>query len=202
MPSHADALETGVFSAGESAPQWDAQKRRRSYGIWLFTSIGILMVASGIYLLILAFPSHIPYFLSGPVLLFVLGPAIIMVGMWALSGLGPSARTVVVSRELLSLRDIPGRPSVERSWSDPGLRFKLEDLRGLPEVFRSSKTRRPCDYTLTIPGGPETPIPAEAYSAILAEAERHTLRVSRRTINDSRAGGSYVRIDLRAPPSR
>jgi hypothetical protein len=125
--------------------------------------------------------------------------AVIAVASWPLARQGRAYPTSlsVSAREITLDHGSKPEPRLV-SWKDSKFKLGLIDRKGLPATHPDG-TPRPRFAFQPSGSGPWTPIPAEAFDALLSHAESNGLHVVRRTIRSPRVPGTYEKITIQAP---
>lgn len=171
-----------TFDLTDLAVRADRARRFRIIQSNFVRAFGAVLVVVGAYFFLYPPAGSIPPHSSGPLLFIAIGAIVVGYGSWIIYRLGPSARRLVISRDFLSLEDIPGRKSVRLLWNQPGFRLDIHDFREIRNADPQSKSRG-YEFVLHPSRGPETAVPMRAVDAIIEQAERHGLQVGRRSVS-------------------
>jgi|HubBroStandDraft_1064217.scaffolds.fasta_scaffold00752_7 hypothetical protein len=185
------------FDLDELASKLDKNSRfSRNYiraGMIFFA----LLVPVGVYLLVLPPPTHVADFYVGPLIL-VIGSTFIALQGWLSSvTLRPAYRRLIVTAESLFFDGSPVQKSVAMRWTDPAFKLSIYDRTALPDREYDGTARR-FDYIVKFTRGPWTPVPKDAFDAIIVEATRHGLRIKRRDAPGGRDPPGRVLVTLSA----
>ena len=126
---------------------------------------------------------------AGPVLLTVFGAVIAGESWYVSRGYRPAPRRLTVDGRCALFEYDSRQVGFKLEWSDPRLRFTIYDLSHLPSVLRDGKPRITV-FAVEPPRGPRTPVPPDAYEAIMREVAAHGLRI----IHHQRPGRSSGRV--------
>lgn len=162
----------------------DRQARPRTYFLWALTAIGVVLVGIGIYLLVRGLGAGQVKTDAAGILVAILGVIGATVSGFSLKGLGASARRLRVSTEGLALQEIPRRPDLFVRWNNSKLKIEIVDVSAWPRDGKGAAGQRPSDYLLRFLKSPYTPIPADAFHAILSEARNQSLQVGQKKVQD------------------
>ncbi len=157
-----------------------------------------LCVLAGVYFLLFRLVWSASSYYVVPIEL--MGMGLILGGLfWRGSrAFGPSPRQLVVTPESAVFEGVPGRSSFKVAWDDPKLRFTLYDFRALDKTQGRIRPRN-VELIVEARGHAQTPVPAEAFDAILKEAEHHGLDVKHQKIPAGRMG-MWDRISVSSSP--
>jgi hypothetical protein len=183
-PALSAATPTKEFDLAAFAETTDKQAQPRKYFLWGLTAFGVLLVGLGIYLFSRGFSAGQIKTDAAGILVAILGVIGATVSGSSLMGLGASARRLRVSKEGLALQAIPRRPDLFVSWNDSKLKIEIVDVSAWPRGGKGAAGQRPSDYLLRFLKSPYTPIPAEAFHAILTEARNQSLQVGQKKVQD------------------
>jgi len=138
--------------------------------------------------------SSVPY--DGSVAAYLATGLLVVAVSWPMvteAGKYPTA--IRVSQIGLVLIMGPAHPLRELHWQDPRMKLGLIDRRGLPPARPDGTPRNP--FALQVGRSPWIPISAEAFNAILVQANEHGLRLSRKVVQATRGPGTYEELLIR-----
>lgn len=178
----------------------DVKSFRAGWSVFggLLVALGVGMVIVGMLLLALHYGTS-TVSQTGTFLVLAAVGAIVGIAAWPLATEGSEYPTVLtVSDAELTLRAPSGAPNKVYAWADPALVLGLIDRRGLPAIRPDGRPRH--KFAIQAGGrGPWTPIPDDAFEAILSRSQRFHLRISRRTERAPGTPGTFEEITIRGP---
>jgi len=200
MTSDSD-LEVNNFDLSGLAERWHSDSLFRRVYLRAALGLSLVVALAGVYLL-LSQP-ELPWTQRGfGEWALIIGFGLIAVFvLWGSSSVGPAGPPylrLVLSGEGLSLEDQERHRLQKLAWSDPRFRLDVYDRSALPPTERDGSPRV-FDFVVHVRLGPRTPISQDAFRAIVQQARKHGLEVSRRPAPEGRdqPGGSLVTISAR-----
>jgi len=173
--------ESQVFNLTDLAIHADRARRFRVIENNIYRAVGGALIVIGGYFFLAPPPGSIPIHSFGPLIFMFIGAVILVHGSWIVRKLGPSARRLVLTRETISLEQIPRHEAVRLDLRSRDFRLEIHDFRGIRAANPMSRSRG-YEVILHPSRGPETAVPREALTAILARAEALGMHVNRREV--------------------
>jgi hypothetical protein len=175
---------TKEFDLTALATTTDKNARPRTILLWGLAAFGGVLVGMGLYLLDRGLGTGQIGTDAGGILVVILGVTTIFLSGSSLRGSGASARRMCVSDQGILLGAIPGKSDIAVRWSDPKLKVQIVDATAWPRGQKGAGGQRPSDYLIRFSNSPYTPIPAEAFHAVMSEARNQTVRVDHKQVQD------------------
>jgi hypothetical protein len=183
----AQALTFDLASLAETRHK---ETRGRRIFVLVLAAVFLIVAATGLFLILSPPGGGGPALGLGPVFLLVFGILVAGEGWYVSRGYKAAPCRVTVTPRSAAFEDASRQVTFQLDWESPRLRFRVYDMTQLPPVRRDGKPRT-TDFILEPSGGPRSPIPRQAYEAIMKEVETHCLPRVHRSM-PGRSGGKIV----------
>jgi hypothetical protein len=199
LAPHPNSVEDAHYDLTPLAESLDRYLRFNRIYERAIAGFCVVATLTGVYLLIVPPEPHVPNFDTGPLILIIAFGAASVYTLWGTVSSRKAPRRLRVSSRLISFEEAPGQRPLTMLWTDPRFRMRIFDRRGLPER-EGDGTPRTVDFIVRTNRGPDAAVSHAAFDAILQEASRHGLTISKQELS-SPVRGTRIVVTLSSPDS-
>jgi hypothetical protein len=171
-----------AFDLVALARNQDHVRRQTVMVINVYRAVGLVMALISAYFFLIPPAGGIAPHSILPLGWLIVGIFLVIVTTLQVPMVGPAPRRLVVTRGSVTFEDIPGRNPLTVVAGASRLRLVFTDYVNANRQLGKGRTRE-YDYTVRAGRGPETPVPREAYDALLDWCRENQWPLTRKTVS-------------------